>query len=72
MKRACVYVACLRLKMTSWYVARGWIAVCVRLIASSVTCSTNDVWLSRANREVRGGRIVHGDRQQHFVRSLLQ
>ena len=72
MKRACVYVACVRLNMTSWYVARGRIAVCVRLMACCVACFTNDVWLFCATREVRGGRIVHGDRQQHFVRSLLQ
>ena len=65
-------VACLRMKMTSWYVATGRTAACARLIASYLACSTNVARLLWATREVHGGRIVHGARQQHFVRSLPQ
>ena len=45
----------LRMKMTSWYVARGRTAACVRLIASYLACSSDDARLLW--RKVHIGRI---------------
>ena len=53
-------VACLRMIMTSWCVAKGRTAACVRLITRYLSCSTNDARLLWATREVHGGSIVHG------------
>ncbi len=56
-------VACLRMKMTSWYAARGRTAACVRLITIYLACSTDVARLPWATRRVHGGRIVRGAHQ---------
>ena len=68
MKRACAYYGMLEDEDDILVCCQG--ADCSLRSADSEShgvCSTDVARLLWATREVHGGRIVHGARQQHFV-----